>query len=189
MANLDNILQKHNQVMASLSVGGLSAEEKTQLDIKKMRLKTKLIGLYLQDFFDKNQELTREKKAEIILVVSAAGVGCPVIASIQGSDYIIAITEPTPSALNDLKRALRTVEHFRIPYGIVINKYDLYKAFSKKIEKFAKKYKIPILGKIPYDKEFVNALVDLKPISTYNMEYAKLFSEILDKSLEKLKET
>ena len=131
----------------------------------------------------------KKQKAEILLVDSAAGVGCPVIASIQGSNFIIAVTEPTPSALNDLKRALRTVEHFRIPYGIVINKYDLNENFSKKIEDFLKKYKIPLLGKIPYNKEFVNALVNLKPVVEYNKKFKPLFEEILEKSLEKLEKS
>jgi len=88
-----------------------------------------------------------------------------------------------------LKRALRTVEHFRIPYGIIINKFDLNKKFSKKIEKFAEKYKIPILGKIPYNREFVNALVNLKPIVEYNKKFEPLFEEILKKSLEKLEKS
>jgi len=130
---------------------------------------------------EKAEKIARKEKAEIMLIDSAAGVGCPVIASIQGSDYIIAITEPTPSALHDLKRALRTVEHFRIPYGIVINKYDLNLAFSKKIESFMKKYNIPLLGKIPYDKKFVEALVDMKPVVEINPEYRKGFKEIIEK--------
>ena len=135
---------------------------------------------------DKTEELGKKEKAEIILSDSAAGVGCPVIASIQDSDYIIAITEPTPSALSDLKRALRTVEHFRIPYGIVINKWDLNKNFSKKIEKFAEKYNIPLLGKIPYKREFVNALVNLKPVVIYDKKFTKIFQDILENALNEL---
>ncbi len=128
---------------------------------------------------EKAELLGKKEKAEIILIDSAAGIGCPVIASIQGSDFIIAITEPTPSGLNDLKRALRTVEHFRIPYGIVINKFDLNKNFSRKIESFTKKYKIPLLGKIPYNKKFVEALVNLKPIVTESEKYKGLFEKII----------
>ena len=135
---------------------------------------------------EKAGKLADKEKAEIMLIDSAAGVGCPVIASIQGSDYIIAITEPTPSALHDLKRALRTVEHFRIPYGIVINKYDLNLDFSKKIESFMQKYKIPLLGKIPYDKKFVEALVDMKPVVVLNPAYKKVFEGIIKKIKEKL---
>ena len=123
----------------------------------------------------------KKKSKQFMLVDSSAGIGCPVIASIQGSDYVIAITEPTPSALSDLKRSLQVVEHFRIPYGIIINKYDLNKKFSKKIETFAKKYNIPLLGKIPYDKKFVEALVNMKPIVEISPKYKKLFNKIIKK--------
>ncbi len=119
--------------------------------------------------------------AEIMLVDSAPGIGCPVIASIRGSDFIIAVTEPTPAALSDLNRSLQIVEHFGIPYGIIINKYDLNKKFSKKLENLANKAKIPILSKIPYDKDFIRAIVKMKPIVEYNKKYRKTFKEIIRK--------
>ncbi|UZE94084.1 MAG: ATP-binding protein [Candidatus Pacearchaeota archaeon] len=138
-------------------------------------------GKIVTEVKNKAEENAKKEKAEIIIVDSSPGIGCPVIASIQGSDYIIAITEPSPAALNDLQRVLQVVEHFRIPYGIIINKYDLNRKFSKKIENFADKYKIPILGKIPYDKKFVEALVNLKPIVVYEKNFEKLFLSILEK--------
>ena len=49
------------------------------------------------------EEINKKIKSEITLIDSAAGIGCPVIASLVGTDYIIAVTEPTPSALHDLK--------------------------------------------------------------------------------------
>ena len=133
----------------------------------------------------KNQaeKMAEKQKADFILVDSSPGIGCPVIASIQGSDYIIGITEPTPSALNDLQRALQVVEHFRIPYGLVINKYDINHEFTKKIEDFANKHNIKILGKIPYDKSFVKALVNLEPIVLYNEETKPIFLNILNSIL------
>lgn len=135
---------------------------------------------------DEVKQLAEKNDVELMIIDSAAGIGCPVIASIQGSDFVVAVTEPTPSALSDLKRALQVVEHFRIPYGIVINKYDLNKEFSKKIEKFTEKYKIPLLGKIPYDKKFVEALVNLKPIILYDKKFTKIFQNILKNTFNKL---
>jgi len=126
----------------------------------------------------KAEQLAHERDTDIMLVDSAAGIGCPVIASINGSDYVIAVTEPTPSALSDLKKGLEVVEHFKIPYGLVINKFDINKEFSKKIEKFAKENSIPLLGKIPYDKEFVKALVNLTPVIVWNKKFEPVFSKI-----------
>ena len=136
-------------------------------------------GRIVMEVKRKAMEIARKENAELIIIDSAAGIGCPVIASLNGSDYVIAVTEPTPSALSDLKRGLKIVNHFMIPCGIVINKYDLNKEFSNKIELFAKKNKIPLLGKIPYDKEFVNALVNLKPAVVYNKKFESFFYRIL----------
>ncbi len=130
---------------------------------------------------EKAENLAKKEKADLLIVDSSPGIGCPVVASIQGSDYVIAITEPTPSALNDLQRVLQVVEHFGISYGIVINKWDINKSFTKKIEGFAAKYKIPILGKLPYDKAFVDALVNLKPIVVFDKKYELPLLNILQK--------
>jgi len=126
------------------------------------------------------EQLAHEQDMDIMLVDSAAGIGCPVIASINGSDYVIAVTEPTPSALSDLKKGLEIVKHFKIPHGLIINKFDINKEFSKKIEKFVKENNIPLLGKIPYDKEFVTALVNLTPAIVWNKKTEPIFTKITD---------
>ncbi len=128
-----------------------------------------------------SEEINRKIKAEIVLIDSAAGIGCPVIASLVGTDYIVAVTEPTPSALHDLKRALYLANHFGIKHGIVINKFDLEKKFCSKIENFAKENNIPIIGKIPYRKDFVDAGIKMKPVVEINPKYKKIFRNIIDK--------
>jgi len=111
-----------------------------------------------------SDKINEKIKAEIIVIDSSPGIGCPVIASLVGTDYIIGVTEPTPSALFDLKRVLYLAEHFRIKYGIVLNKFDLAKKFCLEIEKFARMNRIPILGRIPYRKDFVEATIKMKPV-------------------------
>ncbi|MCK5085139.1 (4Fe-4S)-binding protein, partial [Candidatus Parcubacteria bacterium] len=94
---------------------------------------------------------------------------------------------PTPSALHDLKRVLYLANHFGIKHGIVINKFDLAKNFCLKIEKFAKKENISIIGKIPYRKDFVDSTIKMKPVVEINPEYKKIFKEIVNRiKLEKL---
>lgn len=123
--------------------------------------------------------INKKMKADTILIDSAAGIGCPVIASLVGTDYIIAVTEPTPSALHDLRRVLYLAKHFGIKHGIVINKFDLDKKFYLKIEAFAKKMKIPIIGKIPYRKDFVDSTIKMKPVVKINPEYKETFMDII----------
>jgi MinD superfamily P-loop ATPase len=123
--------------------------------------------------------VSKKLKAKVLLIDSSAGVGCPVIASLVGTDYIVAVTEPTPSALHDLKRVLYLARHFQINHGIVINKYDLERSFCLEIEKFAKESHIPILGKIPYRKDFIDATIKMVPITEINTEYKILFQKII----------
>ena len=131
----------------------------------------------------RSEEITQKLKSEIILIDSAAGIGCPVIASLIGTDYIVAVTEPTPSALHDLKRVLYLADHFRIRRGIVINKCGLAEQFCLEIEKFAKGNNTAIIGRIPYKKIFVDAAVKMKPVAELDSSYRNLFQTIIKKIL------
>lgn len=132
------------------------------------------------------ENIAKKEKASMIITDSSPGIGCSVIASVKGSDFVVAITEPTSVALNDLKRVLQVVKHFKIPYGLIINKWDLNKDFSKKIEFFAKEQNILVLGKIPYDEQFVNALVNLKPIIIFDNKFEKIFKDIVNNIIVKI---
>ena len=127
-----------------------------------------------------SDKINEKVKAGIMIIDSSPGIGCPVIASLVGTDYIVGVTEPTPSALFDLKRVLYLADHFGIKHGIVINKFDLAENFYKEIEKFAKINKIPILGRIPYRKDFVDSTIKMKPVVERNPRYKKLFKEIIN---------
>lgn len=150
-----------NLVSSELRLGELSSGEVVQ-EVRK--------------FSDKFNE---KIGAKIVIIDSAPGIGCPVIASLVGTDFIVAVTEPTPSALFDLKRVLYLADHFKMKKGILINKFDMAKNFSKEIEKFAKENKIEILGKIPFRKDFVKSTIRMKPVVEINPRYRALFQKII----------
>jgi len=149
------------------------------LVIGELKLGELASGEIVASVREKSDEISNKLKSEIIIIDSAAGIGCPVIASLVGTDYIVAVTEPTPSALHDLKRVLYLAQHFNIKHGIVINKFDLEKSFCEKIESYAKKNKIEIIGRIPYKKDFVDSTIKMKPVVEINPEYKKVFKEII----------
>ncbi len=127
-----------------------------------------------------SDKIGESERSEVMIIDSAAGIGCPVIASITGTDYVVAVTEPTPSALHDLKRILYLAGHFGIIHGIVINKYDLEGNFCAEIEKFARKEGIAVIGKLPYSKDFIKSAIKMKPVSEINPKYAKTFRKIAE---------
>jgi len=135
----------------------------------------KIVSLVKQEA----ERIAKNDSCEFILVDSAAGTGCPAIASIQGSSYVIAVTEPSPSALSDLNRTLAIVRHFRIPYGVIINKYDLNKKYTLKIKHTIQKQNAQLLGLITYDDAFIKSLLNLEPVIVHNKELEALFSDII----------
>ena len=52
-------------------------------------------------------------------------------------DFAILVTEPTPSGFADLERILDVVNHLQIPFGIMINKWDINPSLTKKIEEWS----------------------------------------------------
>jgi len=63
-----------------------------------------------------------EFDSEITIIDSAAGIGCSVVASLNGSDLAIIVVEPTDASLSDAKRLFRIVNQFRIKALGIINK-------------------------------------------------------------------
>jgi len=124
------------------------------------------------------ENLAEKKKAEIILLDSAAGIGCPVIASLMGCDFALAVTEPTPAALSDLERLLELLKKLKIPGGLLINKYDLNLKLTEKIEKKARSCDLKLFGRIPYHPDFLKALLNLKPAVVWNPKLRKYFEGI-----------
>ena len=126
------------------------------------------------------KEKAGEADADIMIIDSSPGTGCPVIASLQDSDFALMVTEPTPSGLSDLNRVLKLVKHFRIPFRIIINKWDINSIFSQRI---SRKFKGKIIGKISYNQDIFRAVSNFKPILTSNLlqkvELETIFKRIL----------
>lgn len=153
-----------------------------RIEIKKTKYNFPLISGQLFPGETGSGKVVSEVKKEaekfrhnLILIDSSPGTGCPVIASIQDIDFAILITEPTPSGLSDLKRVLQVINHFKISFGLVINKWDINKNLSNKIQKWAGK---EFIGKISYDKEIFKAVANLKPIMETNLKAKKEIKKI-----------
>ncbi len=114
------------------------------------------------------KKLASEKKKDLIIIDGPPGIGCPVISAITGVDLVLIVTEPTLSAIHDLKRVFDVAEHFNIPSIVLINKYDINLDNTNDITSFCSENNIPIVGKLPYDKIVTEAMVEGKTIIEYS---------------------
>lgn len=113
----------------------------------------------------KNAAKEAEKRgAELLISDGPPGIGCPVISSMSGVDLVLAVTEPTPSGLHDLKRLTLLAHQFEIPVRVIINKWDLNDKLSGKIAGFCEEKGFPVLGRIPYEELFMKLLKEGKTV-------------------------
>ena len=111
----------------------------------------------------------QDEGSDVLIVDAAPGIGCPVIASITGADYVVAVTEPTPAAKKNLERLSRVIKHFGVPAGVVINMSGYSKDFEIALKDWVvRELGFQFLGEIPVDYEVVKALVQMKPIIEFN---------------------
>ncbi len=110
------------------------------------------------------KKIAQEKNIDKILIDGPPGIGCPVIASITGTSYVVIVTEPTMSGIHDLERVLSLARHFNVDAGIIINKWDIHKEMADRIIKKAEQENVAILGKIPYDPVVTKAQIQEKTI-------------------------
>ncbi|WP_048058234.1 nucleotide-binding protein [Pyrococcus yayanosii] len=109
------------------------------------------------------KQLMKKLDLEHMIVDSAAGIGCQVIASLGGADVAILIAEPTPASISDVRRVYKVVQHFRQPAYLIINKADINPGF-RALREWAEGEGIPILGEIPYDRAIPKSMAMLKPV-------------------------
>lgn len=112
-------------------------------------------------------------KDKLIIIDGSPGIGCPVIASITGSDAVLVVTEPTKSGLEDLKRVVNLCEHFDVYTMVCINKYDINEEVAREIEIFVNDKGLKLAGKIPYDDIVMKSINELKPITYYRESIAE----------------
>ena len=92
--------------------------------------------------------------ARITLIDAPPGTSCPVIAAMQGADFVLLVTEPTPFGLHDLKLAVEAVRLLGIACGLVINRADIG---DDQVLAYAEREQVPVLMTIPFDRRIAEA--------------------------------
>ena len=110
------------------------------------------------------KKIAIETNTEYVVIDGSPGIGCPVIASISGANFVLIVTEPTMSGVQDLQRVYELVKKFKIPTGCIINKSDLNNKVTKQILKYLEVENIAHIASIPYDDTFTTSMTQGKTI-------------------------
>ncbi len=152
--------------------------------ISDIRTNTKMVHAKLLPGGENSGKLVAEVKKEsrvqaekdqkdYIIVDGSPGIGCPVISSLSGANLALLVTEPTMSALHDLRRVVELLDKFQIPAACVINKADLNSEISAEIKDFLQGNNIQLLTEFNYSKNFIHAVKSGQAINEYDPYYTK----------------
>jgi MinD superfamily P-loop ATPase len=124
-------------------------------------------GKLVTEVRKKAREIAGSEKRDLVIMDGAPGIGCPVIASLTGTDLALVVTEPTPSGRHDMERIVGLARHFKIRVACCINKFDLNLENSEQIQRWCGEKSIPVVGKITFDPAVMESVVRGIPYVEY----------------------
>jgi len=142
-------------------------------------------GKLVTEVRKKARELAATEARDLVIMDGAPGIGCPVIASLTGTDLALIVTEPTPSGRHDMERIVGLARYFKIRVACCINKFDLNLENSEQIEKWCREQSIPVTGKIAFDAAVPESVVRGVPYVEYTSnssvdEIRRMWSSLLE---------
>jgi MinD superfamily P-loop ATPase len=135
---------------------------------------------------EKVKKLAQQNGSSHIIIDGPPGTACPVISTITGTDKVLIVTEPGISGLSDLKRTVELVQGFKYPAMVLINKYDLNPEMTSRIEVFCDTVRIPVVGKLAFDPQMTEAMLNCKsivewmPQSETSKELRRIWNKIIE---------
>jgi len=122
----------------------------------------------------------------IVIIDVPPGTSCPVVEAVEGSDFCLLVTEPTPFGLNDLSLAVEVVRKLGIPCGVVINRVGIG---DEEVEQYCHQEGIPVLLRIPLDRKvamlYSKGIPLVGGMPQWREDFLKLFQDIKSISVAK----
>jgi len=88
---------------------------------------------------------------DVIVVDAPPGIGCPVIASLSGSDFVVLVVEASLSGIRDASRLIDLLESMKRKPVAIVNKTRLDPGMDARARDTLRAAAIPLAGEIPFD--------------------------------------
>lgn len=123
---------------------------------------------------------------EIAIIDGSPGIGCPVIASLNGVDMVLIVAEPSISGISDMERIIKTSAKFGTKIAVCINKFNTNIKNSEQIERFCREQNLPFIGRIPFDQDAVKVINNGQTIVDLDCASGTAVKSIFNKTIELL---
>jgi MinD superfamily P-loop ATPase len=104
---------------------------------------------------------------------------------VHGADFALLVTEPTPFGLHDLRLMVEVLRELDIPAGVVINRDGIG---NTDVDQFCAEAGLPVLMRIPLDREIGAGIAQGKPLVAIRPEYTHRFRNLYRRIQDILRE-
>lgn len=122
------------------------------------------------------KEIYKNTVEKDFLIDCPPGTACTTVSAVEVADFAIIVVEPSPFGLSDMKLVVQLLRDMKIPFGVVINKFD---EDENIVKKYCDNEKIEIIGTIPFDRKIAEAYSKGEIIADTLPEYRENFETIL----------
>ncbi|MDY6794437.1 MAG: ATP-binding protein [Actinomycetota bacterium] len=124
---------------------------------------------------------------DLIITDGSPGIGCPVIASVTGSDLVVMVAEPTLSGRHDLGRALEMTAFFKIPSLACVNKADINPEETESIRQLCLSRGVEMAVEIPYSDQLAESARQARPpLEDLDEDLVLLFQRLYRAAMAKI---
>ncbi len=117
---------------------------------------------------------------DLYVVDTGAGTGSAISIAVEGSDVVLAVTEPTPMGAHDLDAVLEVVEGMGLEAWVVVNKYGI--GDPGVLEPVLERHRVGRVYRVPFSRVVVESYVRGVPL-VYGWRggvEARVFERIVD---------
>lgn len=124
------------------------------------------------------------KSEGMVILDASPGSACPVVETVNGVDFCLMVTEPTPFGLHDLKVVVEVVRALGIPLGVVVNFAGIG---DRGVYEYCEEQNIPLMMEIPFDRKIAELYSKGIPFVEAMPEWKRRFSDLADEIEEVVK--
>lgn len=122
------------------------------------------------------KEIYKNTEEKNFLIDCPPGTACTTVSAVEVADFAIIVVEPSPFGLSDMKLVVQLLRDMKIPFGVVINKFD---EDENIVKKYCDDEGIGIIGTIPFDRKIAETYSKGEIIAEALPEYRENFETIL----------
>lgn len=124
------------------------------------------------------REALQHGTEELVIIDCPPGSACSVMESVMEADFCVMVVEPTAFGFHNFQMVYELVTLLGKNCGVVINKQE---EVYQPLEDFCIEKQIPVLARIPYDKEIAAQVAEGEIVSYKNDNIRDVFREVLQK--------